>query len=222
MKVSGVSREGLRGHDQAPQLPSRPGLPRLAQHSGAGIDRRLRRPGTGLQGHPRARANGQPARHPARPRGRGRAPRENLLLVRGSVPGPKGSRRGDQGEGPMATAAFIGSAARAGSTSTTPCSPRASTGRWCTRPFAPSWRASPRDRLDQDARRGLHDRRQGLAPEGHRRARAGALSTPQRTGGGVAFGPKPRSFTVKVNRKARRRAARGAHHARRARLDRRD
>src|SRR5918997_1177633 len=36
------------------------------------------------------------------------------------------------------------------------------------------------------------------------RARAGALSTPQRYGGGVAFGPKPRHYTVKVNRKARR------------------
>jgi large subunit ribosomal protein L4 len=42
------------------------------------------------------------------------------------------------------------------------------------------------------------------------RARAGALSTPQRVGGGVAFGPKPRRFTVKVNRKARRRALRAA------------
>ena len=44
--------------------------------------------------------------------------------------------------------------------------------------------------------------------KGTGRARAGALSTPQRTGGGVAFGPKPRGFTVKVNRKARRRAFR--------------
>ena len=44
--------------------------------------------------------------------------------------------------------------------------------------------------------------------KGTGRARAGALSTPQRTGGGVAFGPKPRGFTVKVNRKARRRAMR--------------
>jgi large subunit ribosomal protein L4 len=42
------------------------------------------------------------------------------------------------------------------------------------------------------------------------RARAGPLSTPQRVGGGVAFGPKPRTFTVKVNRKARRRALRAA------------
>jgi large subunit ribosomal protein L4 len=44
--------------------------------------------------------------------------------------------------------------------------------------------------------------------KGTGRARAGALSSPQRTGGGVAFGPKPRHFTVKVNRKARRRALR--------------
>jgi large subunit ribosomal protein L4 len=46
--------------------------------------------------------------------------------------------------------------------------------------------------------------------KGTGRARAGALSTPQRTGGGVAFGPKPRGFAVKVNRKARRRALRAA------------
>src|SRR3954451_12201269 len=46
--------------------------------------------------------------------------------------------------------------------------------------------------------------------KGTGRARAGALSAPQRTGGGVASAPKPRSFTVKVNRKARRRALRAA------------
>ena len=46
--------------------------------------------------------------------------------------------------------------------------------------------------------------------KGTGRARAGALSTPQRTGGGVAFGPKPRGYRVKVNRKARRRALRAA------------
>jgi large subunit ribosomal protein L4 len=44
--------------------------------------------------------------------------------------------------------------------------------------------------------------------KGTGRARAGPLSVPQRTGGGVAFGPKPRRYTVKVNRKARRRALR--------------
>ena len=46
--------------------------------------------------------------------------------------------------------------------------------------------------------------------KGTGRARVGALSTPNRTGGGVAFGPKPRGYTVKVNRKARRRALRAA------------
>lgn len=46
--------------------------------------------------------------------------------------------------------------------------------------------------------------------KGTGRARAGALSTPHRRGGGVAFGPKPRTHTVKVNRKARRRALRSA------------
>src|SRR3954470_6475559 len=46
--------------------------------------------------------------------------------------------------------------------------------------------------------------------KGTGRARAGALSTPQRTGGGVAFGPRPRHYIVKVNRKARRRALRAA------------
>ena len=46
--------------------------------------------------------------------------------------------------------------------------------------------------------------------KGTGRARVGALSTPNRVGGGVAFGPKPRSYTVKINRKARRRAFRSA------------
>jgi large subunit ribosomal protein L4 len=46
--------------------------------------------------------------------------------------------------------------------------------------------------------------------KGTGRARVGALSSPQRTGGGVAFGPKPRHYTVKVNHKARRRALRAA------------
>ena len=46
--------------------------------------------------------------------------------------------------------------------------------------------------------------------KGTGRARAGALSTPQRVGGGVAFGPRPRGYTAKVNRKARRRALRSA------------
>src|SRR5919106_1316035 len=81
--------------------------------------------------------------------------------------------------------------------------------------------------VDEAARADLAARRRGTAStltraqvamtgakawrqKGTGRARAGALSTPQRTGGGVAFGPKPRVYTVKVNRKERRRALRAA------------
>jgi large subunit ribosomal protein L4 len=46
--------------------------------------------------------------------------------------------------------------------------------------------------------------------KGTGRARAGTIRAPQFTGGGVAFPPTPRSFEVKVNRKARRSAFAGA------------
>jgi hypothetical protein len=52
--------------------------------------------------------------------------------------------------------------------------------------------------------------RQAVAAEGHRRARAGTTRAPQWTGGGVAFAPQPRSYSLKVNRKARKSALRGA------------
>jgi large subunit ribosomal protein L4 len=50
--------------------------------------------------------------------------------------------------------------------------------------------------------------------KGTGRARAGTIRAPQFTGGGVVFAPVMRSFDVKVNRKARRSALRGAlsHH----------
>lgn len=81
--------------------------------------------------------------------------------------------------------------------------------------------------VDETARADLAARRRGTAStltrgevsmttakafrqKGTGRARAGALSVPHRTGGGVAFGPKPRRYAVKVNRKARRRALRSA------------
>jgi large subunit ribosomal protein L4 len=46
--------------------------------------------------------------------------------------------------------------------------------------------------------------------KGTGRARAGTTRAPQFTGGGVAFPPQPRSFDVKVNRKVRKAALRGA------------
>jgi large subunit ribosomal protein L4 len=46
--------------------------------------------------------------------------------------------------------------------------------------------------------------------KGTGRARIGSSRAPHWTGGGAAFGPSPRGYTVKVNRKARRRALRAA------------
>jgi large subunit ribosomal protein L4 len=46
--------------------------------------------------------------------------------------------------------------------------------------------------------------------KGTGRARAGTTRAPQWTGGGVAFAPQPRSYALKVNRKARKSALRGA------------
>ena len=46
--------------------------------------------------------------------------------------------------------------------------------------------------------------------KGTGRARAGSSRSPVWTGGGTVFGPQPRRYTVKVNRKARRAALRSA------------
>jgi large subunit ribosomal protein L4 len=46
--------------------------------------------------------------------------------------------------------------------------------------------------------------------KGTGRARAGSNRSPLWAGGGIVFGPAPRSYTVKVNRKARRGALRSA------------
>ena len=46
--------------------------------------------------------------------------------------------------------------------------------------------------------------------KGTGRARQGSIRAPHFSGGGIVFGPTPRSYTVKVNRKARRAALRSA------------
>lgn len=40
--------------------------------------------------------------------------------------------------------------------------------------------------------------------KGTGRARQGSIRTPLRPGGGIVFGPKPRSYTLAMNRKERR------------------
>lgn len=56
--------------------------------------------------------------------------------------------------------------------------------------------------------------------KGTGRARAGTSRAPQWTGGGLAFPPQPRSYALKVNRKARKSALRAAlsHHAQKGSL----
>src|SRR6202048_4699007 len=46
--------------------------------------------------------------------------------------------------------------------------------------------------------------------KGTGRARAGSSRSPLWTGGGITFGPRPRSYTFKVNRKEQRAALRSA------------
>ena len=58
-----------------------------------------------------------------------------------------------------------------------------------------------------------HARGGGAKPwrqKGTGRARAGSVRSPLWAGGGIVFGPHPRRYTVKVNRKARRAALRSA------------
>ena len=66
--VRQVDRQGLPGHDQAPQLQPRPDEPRLAQRPQARLGRRLGHAVARVQGQEDGRPHGRAARHPARPR----------------------------------------------------------------------------------------------------------------------------------------------------------
>ena len=209
--------QGLPGHDQAPQLQPRPEVPRLAQRARPGLDRRL--------GHgPRAcsRASAAPARWAT-----SASPSKGLEIVELDADrepdarprlGPRPARRHRGGAHrwlrPRSSAApapstlddavfgarFNGplvheSRARGART-------RAAAARTRPRPAARSAAAAP----SRGARR---------APAAPAPARS---RSPIWTGGGTVFGPQPRHYTFKVNRKARRAALRSAlSHPRRAR-----
>ena len=86
-----VQGQGLPGHDQAPQLRQRPQVARLPQRARARLDRRLGDALARLQGHPRARADGQQARHPEGPGGRRRRRRgESAARARLGTRAPRG------------------------------------------------------------------------------------------------------------------------------------
>ena len=140
-------------------------------------------------------------------------PSRNLLLVRGSVPGPRNGdvevRSDDRWRLRPRKAPVLGKQRKA------------------DLPAAVFGEDFHESLVHEAARADLAARRRGTAStlrrgevsmttakawrqKGTGRARVGALSVPHRRGGGVAFGPKPRRYTVKVNRKARRRALRSA------------
>ena len=90
-------RQGLPGHDQAPQLRARPRLARLAQRPQAGIDRRVRDAVARLQGHQDGRPHGRQAPHAGRarrPLGRRRA---QPAARQGRRPRPEERAARDQG-----------------------------------------------------------------------------------------------------------------------------
>ena len=110
----------------------------------------------------------------------------------------------------MAEAPVLGGSETRRRSTTTSSAPR-STGRSCTRSSSPSW--PPAGAAPHATRTRGKVRGGGAKPwrqKGTGRARAGSSRSPLWTGGGVVFGPSPRHYTVKVNRKARRAALRSA------------
>ena len=133
--------QGLRRHDQAPQLPPRARVARLPQRPRARLDRRLRRSGARVQGDPRPRPDGQQARHPARARGRGRAPRREPAVRPRLRAGSRRAASSRSGRTPDGRApGSVHRQSRASWRSTRASSASASTARSCTRRCAPSWR----------------------------------------------------------------------------------
>ena len=92
-----LDRQGLPGHDQAPQLPPRPGLARLAQRPQARLDRRVGDPVARLQGPEDGRPDGRRAHHAAGPRHPRDRSRAQPAARQGLRAGPEERHRRDPG-----------------------------------------------------------------------------------------------------------------------------
>ena len=221
--------KGFAGGHEAAQLQGPGRGPRQPQEAPlAGLDRRLRHPGPGLQGHPDGRSHGRPAGHHAQPRGRPGRPRARADPgARERSPGPAAawSSCATRSRAPTAGAHHDapttidrrppGSVAGSGPSpstapstagaSTAPCSARSTLDpqifgiepnvavlhQVVTAQLAAARAGTQSTKTRAEVRGG------GAKPfrqKGTGRARQGSTRSPQWAGGGVALGPKPRSY----------------------------
>ena len=137
--------------------------------------------------------------------------KENLLLVRGSVPGPP--RRRSWRCAPMPDAPVLSPAG--GASKKVKLDDAAFGARFAGPLVHQSVRAEQAARRRGTAATKTRGKVSGggakpWRQKGTGRARAGSSRSPVWTGGGTVFGPQPRSYTFKVNRKEQRAALRSA------------
>src|SRR5262249_21510937 len=205
-------RQGLPGHDQAPQLRERPAGARLAQRSRSGVGRRLGDALARLQGRPHGGPHGRQARDPdgahrARHRRRAQpAPGEGLR------PGTEERARGGPRlmAAPKAPVLSANGGAKEASLDAVICGGEVKP--HLVHEAVRAEQASQRAGTFASKSRGLVSggRSKPWRQKGTGRARAGTTRAPQFTGGGHAFNKVPRSFDLKVNRKVAKAALRSA------------
>src|SRR5215207_8443277 len=214
--LRGLDREGLPGNDQAPPVPPRPGHARLPQRPQAGLHRSFGDAFAGLQGNEDGRPDGREAGDPGRSRGGRSGSGAESPAREGGRSGPQErARGGSRGQTLMAApkAPFLDAAGKKSKDVTLTADVFAAEVKFqLIHETVRAEAAAARSGSQSAKSRGLVSggRAKPWRQKGTGRARAGTTRAPQWTGGGLAFPPTPRSFAVKVNRKARKSALRAA------------
>src|SRR6185437_14051470 len=174
-----------------------------------GLDRRLGDAVARLQGHAHGRPDGLPARHPAGPAGR-RGGRREEPAARPRRRPRRGRRSGRSPERHLMaapTAPVLTGGAKAKLDESVFGLDRNDA---LVHEVVKSELAARRQGTSSVKTRGLVSggRSKPWRQKGTGRARAGTTRASQWTGGGVVFGPQPRSYIGKVNRKERAKALR--------------